>query len=71
MYSERGIDMEDMNLNQVLTLSEAQARARYNIGRKKLVEVAARAGALVKLGSRKNLYLRERLDEYLTERGME
>ena len=70
MYSERGIDMEDMNLNQVLTLSEAQARARYNIGRKKLV-VAARAGALVKLGSRKNLYLRERLDEYLTERGME
>lgn len=63
--------MEDMNLNQVIALTESQARARYNMGRKKLVEVAARAGALVKLGSRKNLYLRERLDEYLTERGME
>ena len=71
MYSERGIDMEDMNLNQVIALTESQARATYNMGRKKLVEVAARAGALVKLGSRKNLYLRERLDEYLTERGME
>ena len=71
MYSERGIDMEDMNLNQVIALTESQARARYNMGRKKLVEVAARAGALVKLGSRKILYLRERLDEYLTERGME
>ncbi len=71
MYSERGIDMGDMNLNQVITLSEAQARARYNMGRKKLVEVAARAGALVKLGSRKNLYLRERLDEYLAGQGME
>lgn len=71
MYSERGIDMEDMNLNQVIALTESQARARYNMGRKKLVEVAARAGALVKLGSRKNLYLRERLDEYLAERGME
>ena len=63
--------MEDMNLNQVIALTESQARARYNMGRKKLVEVAARAGALVKLGSRKNLYLRERLDEYLAERGME
>ena len=71
MYSERGLDMGDMNLNQVITLSEAQARARYNMGRKKLVEVAARAGALVKLGSRKNLYLRERLDEYLAGQGME
>jgi len=71
LYSERGIDMGDMNLNQVITLSEAQARARYNMGRKKLVEVAARAGALVKLGSRKNLYLRERLDEYLAGQGME
>ena len=63
--------MGDMNLNQVITLSEAQARARYNMGRKKLVKVAARAGALVKLGSRKNLYLRERLDEYLAGQGME
>lgn len=63
--------MEDMNLNQVIALTESQARDRYNIGRKKLVEVAAKAGALVKLGSRKNLYLRERLDEYLTRQGIE
>lgn len=63
--------MEDMNLNQVIALTESQERDRYNIGRKKLVEVAAKAGALVKLGSRKNLYLRERLDEYLTRQGIE
>lgn len=71
MYSERGIDMEDMNLNQVLALTESQARARYNIGKKRLVELATKAGALVKLGSRKNLYLRERLDEYLMGQGIE
>lgn len=63
--------MEDMNLNQVITLSEDQARARYNIGKKKLVEVATKAQALVKLGSRKNLYLREKLDEYLVNRGVD
>lgn len=61
--------MDDMNLEQVLTLNETQARARYNIGKKKLVEVATEAQALVKLGSRKNLYLREKLDEYLVNRG--
>lgn len=70
MYSERGIDMEDMNLNQVIALTESQARARYNVGEKRLVELATKAEALVKLGSRKNLYLRERLDGYLIRQGM-
>ena len=61
--------MDDMNLEPVFTLTETQARARYNIGKKKLVEVATEAQALVKLGRRKNLYLREILDEYLVNRG--
>ena len=39
MYSERGIDMEDMNLNQVIALTESQARARYNVGEKKVGRV--------------------------------
>ena len=62
--------MEDMNLKQVIALTESQARARYNVGKKRLVELATKAGALVKLGSRKNLYLRERLDGYLIRQGM-
>ena len=70
MYSERGIDMEDMNLNQVIALTESQARARYNVGKKRLVELATKAGALVKLGSRKNLYIEGAACGYLIRQGM-
>ncbi len=63
--------MDNMNLDQVITLNEAQARARYNIGRKRLVDVATKAHALVKLGIRKNLYIREKLDEYLVNQSID
>ncbi len=55
---------ENVNMNEVLVLSELQAKTRYNIGRSRLLDVANEAGAVVRLGSRKNGYLREVLDDY-------
>lgn len=58
--------MENNNLEQVFVLNEAQARARYNLCKKKLIEVARAAGALSRAGGRKNLYLKEKMDAYFT-----
>ncbi|MCI9542312.1 MAG: hypothetical protein HFG39_14985 [Lachnospiraceae bacterium] len=55
---------ENVSMNEVLVLSELQAKTRYNIGRSRLLDVANEAGAVVRLGSRKNGYLREVLDDY-------
>ncbi len=55
---------ENVNMNEVLVLSELQAKTRYNIGRSRLLDVANEAGAVVRLGCRKNGYLREVLDDY-------
>ena len=55
---------ENISMNEVLVLSELQAKTRYNIGRSRLLDVANEAGAVVWLGSRKNRYLREVLDDY-------
>ncbi len=55
---------ENISMNEVLVLSELQAKTRYNIGRSRLLDVANEAGAVVRLGSRKNGYLREVLDDY-------
>lgn len=55
---------ENVSMNEILVLSELQAKTRYNIGRNMLLDVANEAGAVVRLGSRKNGYLREVLDDY-------
>lgn len=55
---------ENVSLNEVLILSEIQAKTRYNVGRNRLLDIANEAGAVVRIGCRKNGYLRERLDEY-------
>lgn len=55
---------ENVSLNEVLILSELQAKTRYNIGRNRLLDIANEAGAVVRIGCRKNGYLREVLDDY-------
>ncbi len=55
---------ENVNLNEVFVLSEAQAKTRYNIGRNNLLRVADEAGAVVKVGTKKKGYVREILDGY-------
>lgn len=55
---------ENVSMNEVLVLSELQAKTRYNIGRNTLLDIANEAGAVVRLGCRKNGYLREVLDDY-------
>lgn len=53
----------NLSLEQVVNLSEAQAKARYNIGRANLIDAAGHIGATVRIG-RKRLYNREKMDEY-------
>lgn len=55
---------ERITLNEILILSEVQAKTRYNIGRGRLLKIADEAGAIVRIGNRKNGYLREVLDDY-------
>ena len=55
---------ENVSLNEVLVLSEPQEKTRYNIGRNRLLDIANEAGAVVRIGCRKNGYLREVLDDY-------
>lgn len=42
-----------------------EAQARYNLGRMKIEEVAAAAGAVIRIG-RVRLYDFEKMDQYLT-----
>lgn len=59
---------ENVNLNEIILLTEKQAKTRYNIGRNTLISVADEAGAVVRLGNQKKNYLREVLDEYFRRR---
>lgn len=59
---------ENISLNEVLVLSELQAKTRYNICRNRLLDIANEAGAVVRIGGRKNGYLREVLNEYFRRR---
>ena len=65
-YAERSVNMDYTDLTQVIALNEKQARVRYNIGRKKLIEVAKECDGLIRLGDRKILFLRQKLDDYFT-----
>ena len=55
---------ENVSLNDVIVLSEVQAKTRYNVGRNRLLELANAAGAIIKIGCRRNGYLMEVLDDY-------
>lgn len=59
-------EIEQIDLNSVVTLTKEQAKARYNMGTANLRNLAEQIGALVCSGtSRKRiLYNRKKLDEY-------
>lgn len=57
-----------IGLDEIFLLDEMQAKTRYNIGRNTLLKIAGEAGAIVRIGSRKNLYGRQVLDEYFKRR---
>lgn len=55
---------KEISLNEILILTEIQAKTRYSCGRNRLLEVAEEAGAVVRIGNKKKGYLREVLDDY-------
>lgn len=59
----RALKTDPVNLNQVIALTENQAKARYNIGSNKLYELSDLAQANIRIGS-KRLYSRAKLDGY-------
>lgn len=63
----RALQTETVNLNEVLALSEAQAKARYSIGSNTLYRLADEAGANIRIGTRKRLYSKQKLDLYFLE----
>lgn len=56
--------VEKVSLNEVINLTEAQAKTRYNIGRDRLKKVAEQAGAVYYIGSATRLYSRPILDDW-------
>lgn len=63
----RELQTEAVNLDQVVALTLAQVKARYNLGNNGVVEVAEQAGAIIRIGPRKRLYSRAKLDKYFEE----
>lgn len=63
----RALQTEDINLNQVIALTINQAKARYNCGANVLYEVAKQSGAVIRIGDKKKLYSRQKLDKYFDE----
>lgn len=59
----RKLQTSAVSLNEVINLTEEQAKTRYNIGRNKLMEISDCAGATVRAGKRR-LYSRLVLDNY-------
>lgn len=59
----RALQTETVDLNQVVALTEDQARSRYNVGSNTLYKIADDAGANIRIG-KKRLYSRVKLDEY-------
>ncbi len=57
---------EKASLNEIINLTEAQAKTRYNIGRDRLKKIAEEAGAVYYVGSSIRLYSRPILDEWFT-----
>ncbi len=56
--------VEKVSLNEVVNLTEQQAKTRYNIGRDRLKKIAEEAGAVYYIGSTVRLYSRPILDEW-------
>jgi hypothetical protein len=63
----RALQTEDVNLNQIIALTIEQAKSRYNCGANVLYEVAEKAGAVIRIGAKKKLYSRQKLDRYFEE----
>lgn len=57
-----------VSLSSIEILTELQAKTRYNVGRNKLLEIADKAGAVIKVSERKKGYSREVLDDYFRRR---
>lgn len=53
----------DIGVQNVVNLTQEQAKARYNIGENTLYKIAAEIGADIYVG-KKHLYSKKRLDNY-------
>jgi hypothetical protein len=62
----RALRTDAVDLNQIIALTEDQARSRYNVGSNTLYKVADEAGANIRIG-KKRLYSRIKLDQYFNE----
>lgn len=62
----RSLQTEAVNLDQVIALTEDQARSRYNVGSNTLYKIADDAEANIRIG-KKRLYSRVKLDKYFEE----
>ena len=62
----RALQTNEVNLNQVIALTEDQARSRYNVGSNTLFKIADEAAANIRIG-KKRLYSRSKLDQYFEE----
>lgn len=63
----RALQVKDVNLNQIIALTIDQAKSRYNCGANVLYGVAEEAGAVIRVGAKKKLYSRQKLDKYFEE----
>lgn len=62
----RALQTDPVDLNQVVALTESQARSRYNIGANTLYKLADEAQANIRVGKRR-LYSRNKLDQYFED----
>ncbi len=60
----RALQTDKVDMNQIIALTIDQAKTRYNIGSNSLYEVAEKAEAVIRIGSKKKLYSRQKLDRY-------
>lgn len=54
----------DIDLNQVECLTLNQAKTRYSIGANNICKIADEIEANIRIGTRKRLFAREKLDAY-------
>jgi len=60
----RKLQTMDIDLNQVECLTLNQAKTRYSVGANVLYRIADEAEANIRIGTRKRLFAREKLDAY-------
>lgn len=62
----RKLQTMNIDLNEVQCLTIEQAKARYSIGANSLYKIADEAEANIRIGTRKRLFAREKLDKYFS-----